>query len=471
MSTIKEVAFEDVAPPVHHDQGTAPGEGERMFKKYVDATIRYEASDLIVKVDLPPRIRVRGALKSLQTDLCTPPLMFQMAKDLLDDRQYEHFLHHGQIDFAYDYDDDNRFRINLFMARGKPSLAARLITSNIKRFDDLYLPEALGEISLSAQGLILFAGVTGSGKSTSIASMLQYINERKRVHIVTIEDPIEYIFKDDKATINQREVGIDCLNFNEALRALVRENPDVVLVGEMRDHETFEAAIRAAETGHLVFGTIHASSAWQTFGRIYDLFPEGDREQIRKLLAYNLRSIVYQKLLPTLHEEIPRIPAIEILLNTPIVQKYILEGREGELLDIITQEPRGGHDRLHQLACGAGRGRIHSPPGGLGGDAQARRAEDAPQGHQLTSRRAPSCEVRSFWRRSAAAIWWAGGWPSSCSCRSCPGHGSSRPSSTRTLATSTSTTGCGTASTWQPGWPRSWRCCSFPCRGSESRWA
>jgi twitching motility protein PilT len=190
---------------------------------------------------------------------------------------------------------------------------------------------------MSAQGLILFAGVTGSGKSTSIASMLQYVNERKRVHIVTIEDPIEYIFKDAKATINQREVGIDCLNFNEALRALVREDPDVVLVGEMRDHETFEAAIRAAETGHLVFGTIHASSAWQTFGRIYDLFSEGEREQIRKLLAYNLQSIVYQKLLPTLRKDIPRIPALEILLNTPATQKYILEAREGELLDVIRQ--------------------------------------------------------------------------------------------------------------------------------------
>ena len=198
------------------------------------------------------------------------------------------------------------------------------------------------DIAMSAQGLILFSGVTGSGKSTSIAAMLQYINERKRVHIVTIEDPIEYIFQDDKATINQREVGIDCVNFNEALRALVRENPDVVLVGEMRDYETFEAAIRAAETGHLVFGTIHASSAWQTFGRIYDLFPEAEREQIRKLLAYNLRAIVYQKLLPTLHEDISRIPALEILRNTPGVQKYILEGREGELLDLIKQSTEEG---------------------------------------------------------------------------------------------------------------------------------
>jgi len=295
-----------------------------------------------VKVDLPPRIRVRGSLKSLQTDICTPDLMFQIARDVLDDRQYGIFRKHGQYDFAYDFDDDNRFGVNLFMARGKPSLACRLITSNIKTFESLYLPQILGDVALTAQGLILFAGVTGSGKSTSIASMLQYVNERKRVHIVTIEDPIEYIFKDDKATINQREVGIDCLNFNEALRALVRENPDVVLVGEMRDHETFEAAIRAAETGHLVFGTIHASSAWQTFGRIYDLFQEGERDQIRKLLAYNLRAIVYQKLLPTLHENIGRIPAIEILLNTPIVQKYILEAREGELLEVIKKSHEEG---------------------------------------------------------------------------------------------------------------------------------
>ena len=336
------MAEEDIAAPVHHDAGTSPGEGMKGFRKYLQATIQHGASDLIVKVDLPPRIRVRGSLKSLQTDICTPDLMFQLARDVLDDRQYDIFRKHGQFDFAYDFNEDNRFRVNLFMARGKPSLACRLITSNIKTFESLYLPPALGEVALSAQGLILFAGVTGSGKSTSIASMLQYINERKRVHIVTIEDPIEYIFKDDKATINQREVGIDCLNFNEALRALVRENPDVVLVGEMRDHETFEAAIRAAETGHLVFGTIHASSAWQTFGRIYDLFQEGERDQIRKLLAYNLRAIVYQKLLPTLHENIARIPALEILLNTPIVQKYILEAREGELLDVIKKSHEEG---------------------------------------------------------------------------------------------------------------------------------
>jgi twitching motility protein PilT len=327
---------------VHHNKGTTPGNGIEEFRKMLKSTIKFEASDLHIKAGTKPRIRVRGVLRSLDAELNSEPLCYQIARDILDDAQYKIFHAKGQIDLAYDYDEDNRFRINLFMARGRPSLACRLITSDIMTFEQLHLPEILGEVALSANGLILFAGVTGSGKSTSIAAMLNYVNQRKRCHIVTIEDPIEYIFNDQKATINQREVGIDCLSFNEALRALVREDPDVVLVGEMRDNETFEAAIRAAETGHLVFGTIHASSAWQTFGRIYDLFPETERPQIRKLLAYNLRAIVYQKLLPTLHEDVARIPALEILLGTPIVTKYILEAREGELLEIIKKSAEEG---------------------------------------------------------------------------------------------------------------------------------
>jgi twitching motility protein PilT len=330
------------ADPVHHDTGTSPGNGVEEFRKMLKSTINFEASDLHIKAGTKPRVRVRGVLRSLDTSINSEPLCYQIARDILDDDQYKHFHKHGQIDLAYDYDEDHRFRVNMFMARGKPSLACRLITSDIMTFEQLHLAPILGEVAMSANGLILFAGVTGSGKSTSIAAMLNYVNQRKRCHIVTIEDPIEYIFHDAKATINQREVGIDCLNFNEALRALVREDPDVVLIGEMRDNETFEAAIRAAETGHLVFGTIHASSAWQTFGRIYDLFPESERPQIRKLLAYNLRAIVYQKLLPTLHEDVARIPALEILLGTPIVTKYILEAREGELLDVIIKSHEEG---------------------------------------------------------------------------------------------------------------------------------
>ncbi|MCE9618869.1 MAG: PilT/PilU family type 4a pilus ATPase [Planctomycetes bacterium] len=335
-------ATETNANPVHHDAGTSPGEGKKIWDSWLKAIIAINGSDLIIKSGSAPRIRHKGQLQALKSPVVNPADLFQMAKDVLDEAQYAIFCKKGQIDFAYDYDPKSRFRVNLFMARGNPSVAARLISSKIRRFEELYLPPILGEISLVAQGLILLSGVTGSGKSTTIAAMLQYVNERKKVHIVTLEDPIEYVFTDDKAMINQREVGIDCASFNEALRALVRENPDVVLVGEMRDHETFEAAIRAAETGHLVFGTIHASSAWQTFGRIYDLFPEQERDQIRKLLAFNLRAIIYQKLLPTLHENIARLPALEILINTPVVQKYILEAREGELLEIMKQSVSEG---------------------------------------------------------------------------------------------------------------------------------
>jgi len=259
----------------------------------------------------------------------------QIAKHILSEEQMADLHKFGSVDFAYDYDETTRFRVNLFQARGKLAVAARRISSNIRRFEDLYLPKSMEEIAMQPQGIVLLCGVTGSGKSTTIAAMLDYVNERKPVHIVTIEDPIEYIFTDKKATINQREIGIDCLDFKIALRALVRENPDIVLVGEMRDKETFEAALHAAETGHLVYGTIHASSTTQTFSRIYGLFEQEEVEQVRRILAYQMRAFVYQKLLPTLHEKIHRIPALEILINNAVVRKHILEGREGELREYL----------------------------------------------------------------------------------------------------------------------------------------
>jgi twitching motility protein PilT len=303
--------------------------------KFLKATIKFEASDLIMKTGQPPKIRLRGALKPLDAKPVDEEEFWQIARAIMSPEQLEDLHKFGSADFAYDYDEDTRYRVNLFMARGRLSIAARRITSNILPFEGLYLPEIMSEIAMQPQGIVLLCGVTGSGKSTTIASMLQYVNERKPVHIVTIEDPIEYIFNDSKATINQREIGIDCLDFKIALRALVRENPDVVLIGEMRDNETFEAALMAAETGHLVYGTIHASSTTQTFSRIYGLFEQDEVEGVRKILAYQMRAFVYQKLLPTLHEKIHRIPAIEILINNTVVQKFIIEGREGDLREYI----------------------------------------------------------------------------------------------------------------------------------------
>jgi twitching motility protein PilT len=303
--------------------------------KFLQASIKLNASDLIMKSDQVPKLRLRGALKPLDCEAVTTDEFWGIAQAILTEEQFEDLHRLGSVDFAYDYDDNNRFRVNLFQARGRLSVAARLITSNIRRFEDLYLPGIMSDIAMQPQGIVLLCGVTGSGKSTTIAAMLDYVNERKPVHIVTIEDPIEYIFTDKKATINQREIGIDCLDFKIALRALVRENPDVVLVGEMRDNETFEAALHAAETGHLVYGTIHASSTTQCFSRIYGLFEQEEVEQVRKILGYQMRSFVYQKLLPTLRPEIARIPALEILINNSVVRKFILEAREGELREYL----------------------------------------------------------------------------------------------------------------------------------------
>ena len=303
--------------------------------KFLQACIKLKASDLILKTGQPPKVRVRGALKPLDTTPVDADEFIEIGKHILTEQQFKDLHHFGSVDFAYDYDDENRFRVNLFQARGKLGVAARLITSNILPFEGLHLPPAMSEIAMQPQGIVLLCGVTGSGKSTTIASMLDYVNQRKPVHIVTLEDPIEYIFDDKKATINQREIGIDCLDFKTGLRALVRENPDVVLIGEMRDNETFEAALHAAETGHLVYGTIHASSTTQTFSRIYGLFPPEEVAEVRKILGYQMRAFVYQKLLPTLHENIHRIPAIEILINNAVVRTHILEEREGELREYL----------------------------------------------------------------------------------------------------------------------------------------
>lgn len=328
-ATTTDVGHVTLDPDQKHDPHAT------RFGKFLKVCIKFEASDLILKTGYVPKIRVRGALKPLDTEPVTAEEFMQIAQHILTKEQFDDLHHYGHVDFAYDYDEGNRFRVNLFQARGKLSIAARLITSNILPFEGLYLPPIMSEIAMQPQGIVLLSGVTGSGKSTTIASMLDYVNQRRPVHIVTIEDPIEYIFEDKKATINQREIGIDVIDFNIALKALVRENPDVVLIGEMRDKVTFEAALNAAETGHLVYGTIHASSATQTFSRIYGLFESSEIGQIRHMLGYQMRAFVYQKLLPTLHEKIHRIPGVEILINNTVVQKYILEGREGELREYL----------------------------------------------------------------------------------------------------------------------------------------
>lgn len=319
---------------------------EPFLNKYFKAVIKMKVSDLHLKADFPPAVRVKGvsggrtkgALRTLTGGPLAEDQIMNGIMEILNEKQKKLFEEKGAIDFAHDVGppgDADRFRVNAFLQRGKLSVAARRVTREIKRFDQLFLPPTLAKICEFREGVVLLAGVTGSGKSTTIASMLDWINEREAVHVVTIEDPIEYLFTDKKARINQREVGIDVLTFHDALKYLMREDPDIVLVGEMRDLETFSAAVHAAETGHLVFGTIHASSAAQTISRILDLFPESERRAMRQALEFNLKSVICQKLVRSCHPSTPVVPAIEIMISNPSIRKLIREERDNELVDVI----------------------------------------------------------------------------------------------------------------------------------------
>jgi len=322
--------------PDHH------GKPQPKLEKYFRAMIKAGASDLHLKPNAPPHIRIRSTIRTTQREPLSPQEIVRLAEELMTDKQRRFFDEHGNIDVAHELEDSDRFRINIYRQRGNVSIAVRRVSREIPDFKQLHLPPILGKIAEEHQGLILLAGPTGSGKSTTIASMLQHINQTRACHIVTIEDPIEYLFVDAKGIVSQREIGIDCESFQMALKYLMREDPDVVLIGEMRDPESFQAALQAAETGHLVFGTVHASSAAQTVNRILDLIGAENRDLAKQSLAYNLQAIVCQKLLPSIVEGIDRVPAVEILLVNPSARQLIADGRDNELSDLIRVSERQG---------------------------------------------------------------------------------------------------------------------------------
>jgi twitching motility protein PilT len=242
----------------------------------------------------------------------------------------------GGVDFSYVIGaDECRFRVSLFKQRGRLSLVSRRVNSTIPTFEKLGLPPSIEGLCNYPEGLVILAGVTGSGKSTTIASMLDYINAREPLHILTVEDPIEFVFADRLAYINQREIGLDSRDWHKALKDAVRQDPDVILVGELRDIETFEAAVHAAETGHLVFGTIHAASAGTTINRILDLFPPDKHAAIRAALANNLRAIVAQKLIKSIKPGASRVPTNEIMIVNPTIRKLIAEAQDAKIPDAI----------------------------------------------------------------------------------------------------------------------------------------
>ncbi len=314
-------------------------EANKLFRM----VMKHKGSDLHLKVGLAPAMRLSGVLRQMQLPDLTANEMERLMFPLLTPRQRSILEEDGGVDFAHIVVDsdgrETRFRVNLFRQRGKLSLVARRVNNTVPNFEGLGLPPVLGEIASHDQGIIILAGVTGSGKSTTIASMLQYVNQRERCHIVTIEDPIEFTFVDEKSIINQREVGIDVVDWDTALKHAVRQDPDIILVGEMRDRDTFGAAMHAAETGHLVFGTIHASTAPSTISRILDLFPREMHSPLRQNLAFNLKAIIAQKLLPTTKEVaaqgMTRIPTCEIMRMNPTVRKLIQNEEDMKLGDAI----------------------------------------------------------------------------------------------------------------------------------------
>ncbi|HJV46784.1 MAG TPA: type IV pilus twitching motility protein PilT [Bacillota bacterium] len=307
---------------------------KEVLDKLLRTALEVHASDLHITIGAPPIMRVHGDLKAYGKEPLTPSQTEAMAKSIMNERVWRSFQEKGEVDFSYGIEGNARFRVNAFMQRLSISLAFRLIPTVIPTLDDLQMPETLRKIMQTPQGLILITGPTGSGKSTTLASMLSYLNDSARKHIITLEDPIEYLHKHRKCIIDQREIGQDTQSFANGLRAALRQDPDVILVGEMRDLETISTAITAAETGHLVLGTLHTTDAPSTVDRIIDVFPPEQQPQIRTQLANVLVMILSQRLFPTV-DRMGRRAATEILINNTAVANLIRSGKNYQIPSIM----------------------------------------------------------------------------------------------------------------------------------------
>ncbi|MDJ0929215.1 MAG: type IV pilus twitching motility protein PilT [Gammaproteobacteria bacterium] len=309
-------------------------------------SVKNNASDLHLSAGVPPMIRVDGDVKRINMPSLSHKEVHSMIYDIMNDRQRKDFEEFFETDFSFEIPKLARFRVNAFnQARGAGAVF-RTIPSEILSLDDLMAPKIFKDIAMYPRGIVLVTGPTGSGKSTTLAAMVDYINDNKPDHILTIEDPIEFVHDSKKSLINQREVHRDTLGFAEALRSALREDPDVILVGEMRDLETIRLALTAAETGHLVFGTLHTSSAAKTIDRVVDVFPAAEKEMVRSMLSESLRSVISQTLLKRIGGG--RIAAHEIMIGTPAIRNLIREGKIAQMYSAIQTGQAAGMQTLDQ---------------------------------------------------------------------------------------------------------------------------
>ena len=310
------------------------------------------ASDVHITVGIPPKMRVNGKLITMEGPKLLPPDTMEIAIHVMNEKQRQHFEENGEVDMSFAIAGEGRYRVNVYKQRGSIAMAFSLVGTTIPSPESLGVPQSVIDLYQKKRGLVLVTGPTGSGKSTTLASIIDTVNNNREAHVITLEDPIEYLHQHKKSIVNQREIGLDSNNYAKALRAALREDPDVILVGEMRDFETISTAITAAETGHLVFSTLHTIGAASTVDRVIDVFPPHQQQQIRVQFANVLEAVISQQLIPMVNGE-GRVAAFEVLHNNPAVRNLIREGKTHQLTSVMQTNRKMGmitmDDALTQL--------------------------------------------------------------------------------------------------------------------------
>ncbi len=321
------------------------------LNKILSYAVKNGASDVHLTVGSPPAVRIDGKIRFIESENLSPAETLEMASEIMTEKELEDFTEKGDADLAYGVAGLGRFRVNCLMQRGSVGIVMRHVKGKILDFSQLNLPPAMTEVADMHRGLVLVTGTTGSGKSTTLASIIDWINQRNRFHIVTLEDPIEFLHSNKKSIITQREINIDTKDFYSALRAAMREDPDVILIGEMRDAETFQAAISAAETGHLVFSTLHTTNVMLTIDRIMDMFPSTMHDQIRSQLSMQIRACIAQRLIPSADGK-GRVPAIELMFTNPGIAALIRENNIKQLPNAIVAGKEDGMQTFNMSLAG-----------------------------------------------------------------------------------------------------------------------